>query len=437
VADLSVMPRTRRLLGSGGVTFRRAYATTPLCCPSRASLLTGLYAHNHGVTSNEPPDGGAKRFDASSALPVWLRRSGYRTIHVGRYLNGYGTDVPAEEPPGWSEWHGAVEPRALLYWGYELSEGGEVHRYGEPTDEDPRLYQTDVYASKAQAAIRSAAGRGPFYLELGFLAPHVEGPYEGQRNQRPRPGPRDAGRLAAARLPSPPSFDEADVSDKPSFVRSRPRLRPTQISALEETRRARLEALLAVDRAVARLVATLRAAGELQRTFLLFTSDNGFLSGEHRIKNGKGFAYEPSSRVPMLLRGPGIPPGATSDELVANIDMAPTVLDLARARADRPLDGRSLIPYASDPARRSQRPLLLESGRRFRGVRLGRWAFVSYQGREAELYDLDRDPFELNSLDREPRYAGVRRSLRLLLDRIQDCRAAACRADARIPPAPG
>ncbi|HEY8584437.1 MAG TPA: sulfatase-like hydrolase/transferase [Capillimicrobium sp.] len=146
VADLRAMPLTRALLGDRGVTFSRSFSSYPLCCPARATLLTGQYAHNHDVLGNRPPLGGYGAFrDAGNTLPVWLQRAGYRTAHVGKYLNGYGRDVAATVPPGWDEWYGSVDPTSYMMWGYTLNENGALRTYGSFRDEDPALYQADVY----------------------------------------------------------------------------------------------------------------------------------------------------------------------------------------------------------------------------------------------------------------------------------------------------
>ncbi|HST42532.1 MAG TPA: sulfatase, partial [Conexibacter sp.] len=343
VADLATMPRTRALLGGAGVTFDRSFSSYPVCAPSRATFLTGQYAHNHGVMGIYRPTGGYSRFDAGNALPVWLQEAGYDTIHLGKYINGYGTDVPATQPPGWSEWYGAIDPSTYRMWGYSLNENGTVRTYGTPREEDPRLYQTDVLAGHALRAIeRRAEQERPFFMSLAFLAPHHESAALRQATgQVVRAAPRHAGARAAGRAATSPAFDEADVSDKPSFIRRRHRLAPAEAVGIERRLHERRRSLMSVDEAVEQLVATLRRTGQLEHTYILFTSDNGYLQGEHRVPAGKVLPYEAAARVPLLIRGPGLAAGARTRALVSNVDLAPTILELAGAAPGKRLDGRS------------------------------------------------------------------------------------------------
>jgi arylsulfatase A-like enzyme len=456
------MPRTRELLAERGTTFANSFASYPLCCPSRATLLTGQYAHNSGVLGNRPPQGGYEKLrpTAGRTLPVWLARAGYETVHIGKYLNGYGRGTPAAEvPPGWTDWQGSVDPFTYFMWGYRLNENGVVREYGRPRVEDPALYQTDVYRDKAVDAIRRRArSRRPLFLSVAFLAPHAEAGARG--GPTVRSAPRHRGRLAGEPLPRPASFDEADVADKPAvFGQAYGRLRPRQIAQIERAYRGRLESLLAVDEAVAAIVGALREAGRLDDTLIVFTSDNGFFGGEHRVPNGKYLVYEPSVRVPLIVRGPGVARGRTSDELVANVDLAATILDAADARArGRTLDGRSLLPFARRPSRRSDRAILLETGQTvdsgdldqdggpgvnrpglrriptYRAVRTERFKYVEHSTGDRELYDLRRDPDELRSVHADARYERTLRALRRELVRLRRCRGSACRRETgRIP----
>jgi N-acetylglucosamine-6-sulfatase len=450
VEDLDAMPRTRALLGGHGVSFDRSYVSYPVCCPSRATYLSGQYAHNHGVLGLYPPTGGYSRFDHSNALPVWLERTGYATAHIGKYMNGYRMRVAGGVPPGWTEWYGAVDGSTYLMWGYTLNENGVGHTYGTPFGQDPRLYQTDVYRDKAVDFIeRRAPSARPFFLSVAFLAPHHESFAVRRLTGRfVRPAPRHAGRLADERLPWSPAFAERDLGDKPFFVR---RARPLGVAADERIAarfRQRQESLLAVDDAVAAIVKTLRRVGELDDTYVIFTSDNGFMQGEHGVPIGKLLPYEPSTRVPLLVRGPGLPAGRVARALVGNVDLAPTILDVTGATPGRVLDGESLIPFALHPRRLSRRPLLHETGGHrvvrvrdqdasggravkpvlgYRALRSNRWLYVEYRNGSKELYDLRRDPYELHSLHTAPRYAALRGLLRRELQRLDGCSGAECR----------
>lgn len=451
VADLEAMPRTHALLGAGGVTFDRSYVSYPLCCPSRATFLSGQYAHNHNVLGLHPPSGGYGRFDALESLPVWLQRSGYHTAHVGKYLNGYGTDTPADPPPGWSDWYGTVGDSTYRMWGFTLNENGAPRTYGTPFDDDPRSYQTDVLARKAVELIERRAGApDPLFLSVAFLAPHHEGSTIRSTSGRiVRAAPRHAGSLAGKFFRRPPGFNEADISDKPFFLRRKPRLTLAQTARIAANYRARQESLLAVDEAVTEIVAALRETGQLDNTYLMLTSDNGFMQGEHRVPTGKMLPYDPSTQVPLLLRGPGLPQDEVSQALVGNVDLAPTILEIAGAFSTKPLDGQSLLALARDPGLEPARSLLHETGgqsfvrridqdvtgappvrdlRSYRAIRTTRWLYVEYRGGQRELYDLDQDPYQLESLHREKAYDRLEARLARRVARLARCAGSACLA---------
>jgi N-acetylglucosamine-6-sulfatase len=435
LASMSVMPKTQELLGDQGVTFTRSFVNYSLCCPSRATLFTGQYAHNHGVLGNGPPAGGYTRLDTRNWLPLWLQAAGYRTMHVGKFLNGYGQlSPPTEVPPGWSEWHATVDPSTYLYYGYTVNDNGTLHTYG--AGGEPDFYSTDFFARRANELIAAAApSPQPFFLSVAFLAPHSGGPAEPDDPPgppTPAVAPRYANAFSSVGLPMPPSFNEADVSDKPVAIRRLPPIGTAEAAGIKESYQQRLESLLAVDDAVASIVHTLRATGELAHTLILFTSDNGFFHGEHRIPTGKLLAYEPSIRLPLLMRGPGVPAGERLAQLVTNADLAPTILDAAGARPGRVQDGRSLLDLVDDPGAQWGRELLLEGGTNqrltFTGVRNYRWKYVEYATGEKELYDLKNDPDELNNLAADPALAQVRAAIAGRLAALRRCVGSGCRA---------
>jgi N-acetylglucosamine-6-sulfatase len=431
VESLRVMKNVKRHLVAQGTSFDNSFASFALCCPSRATFLTGQYAHNHGVLSNKPPYGGYYELNGENTLPVWLKRAGYETILVGKYLNGYGDRDKREIPPGWTEWHGAVNNSAYQFYDYTLNENGKLVKYGR----DPQSYQTDVYADKAVEIVRRRASeKRPFFLWVSFLAPHVGGPpTPGRSTLTTLPAPRHLGRFSASPLPTPPSFNEEDVSDKPGSIRTRPPLTERQVAQITERYQLRLESLLAVDDAVGRIVAALEKKGELSRTLILFTSDNGFLQGEHRIPIGKERPYEPSTRVPLVMRGPGVPAGLRLRQPVANIDLAPTIVAAARAHAGLQMDGRPLWPLLADPGVFWGRDLLHEGPlndevqSKFTALRTPRWLYVRYVTGGEELYDLLVDPDQLTNLRTDPGAAGVRADLRGRLVDFETCIGRDCR----------
>ncbi|GLZ28678.1 sulfatase [Lentzea sp. NBRC 105346] len=440
LSALEYLPNVRSLLADQGTSFDNNVVSYSLCCPSRSTFLTGQYAHNHGVLGNAPPDGGFAKLRGEQTLPVWLRQAGYQTAHVGKYLNGYGTANPTQVPPGWGEWYGSVDPSTYSMWGYTVNENGRLHTYGSPAVEDPALYQTDVYAGKAIDYInRKAPAAQPFFLSFAPLAPHGERALDGVdlSKRNPRPAPRHRGDLDSVTVPKPPSYDEADVSDKPPAVRNRPRITPAAEQQIEARLKGRLESLLAVDDAVARIVSTLRTAGELENTAIVFTSDNGWMQGEHRIVAGKIVPYEESLRVPLIIRGPGFPAGKRVTTLAANVDLAPTILDVTDTPAGLTVDGRSLLPIANDPGSFARGIVIetgpKESGTWYAGLRTPRWTYVEHSGGARELYDLQLDPYQLNSVHNDPRYAATRRALADRLATLRTCSGDVCRQWTPVP----
>jgi N-acetylglucosamine-6-sulfatase len=426
VESMRVMTNVKRLLGDRGATFRSSFVTFALCCPSRATFLTGQYAHNHGVLGNAPPAGGYAKLDHANTLPVWVQDAGYYTAHLGKYLNGYGRSDPTEIPPGYDEWRGSVDPTTYRFYDYTLNENGRLTTYG--------TYQTDLYARKAARIIRQRArSEQAFFLWVAFLAPHSGRPREADDpagQPTPVPAPRHQDAFDSEPLPKPPGFNERNVSDKPLAIRRRPLLGPERIRQVRENYRQRLESLLAVDEAVAKLVATLRRAGELGETLIIFTSDNGFFHGEHRVPSGKLLAYEPSIRVPLIIRGPGIPAGLRLGQRGANIDLAPTIVDAAGASPGRVMDGRSLLPIIAQPDTPLRRDLLVERGPgagTFTALRAPAYLYVEHRSGEQELYDLARDPFQLASRHADPAYAAIKENLALRLDHLRACSGLACR----------
>jgi N-acetylglucosamine-6-sulfatase len=429
--SMRVMRNVNRLLAQKGTTFTQAIVSLALCCPSRATFLTGQYAHNHRVLSNVAPLGGYGRLDHSTALPVWLRRSGYYNVHVGKYMNGYGLARPTEIPPGWSEWYGAVDPSTFRYFDFTLNENGTLVRYRKRTD-----YQTDVFARRASEVIRRRGPlRQPFFLNVGFVAPHGGAPRElddPPTMKTPAPAARHRDRFLFEPLPTSLSFNELDVKDKPLAVRRRPMLQEFQVGALTEAYQQQLESLLAVDEAVARVVTALGRSGDLQRTLIIFTSDNGYFHGQHRIPAGKVFLYEPAIRVPLIMRGPGIRAGARVNDLVANIDLAPTIADAANARPLRIIDGRSLLPLLRGK-RPAPREILIEAPpsevprQVFAAVRTPKYLYASYGSGDEELYHLATDPEQLTSLHGDPAQAALVAELGLRLELLETCAGATCR----------
>jgi len=426
VASVRAMPRTRALLADRGTTFRNAVASLPLCCPSRATFLTGQYAHNHRVFSNKPPDGGYQAFDGRRrTLGVWLEAAGYRTGWIGKYLNGYGLNGVATVPPGWGRWFSPLGFDSLRMYDYTVSADGEIEEFGDA----PADYQTDVFAREALRFLRDGEEEQPFFLMLAPLAPHDEDDTVDTGARDPRPAPRHRGALQATGPPRPASFNETDVSDKPRKLRE-PALTATDLRDLRRLDRSRRESLLAVDEAVSRIVGALRRQGRLAETLIVFTSDNGYLLGEHRLVGGKSLPYRGIAGVPLFIRGPGFDRGATVPTAVSNVDLAATLVDVAGLDPDRELDGASLREVGARGAD-DGRAVLLESSA-YAGIRTRRFLYVEHSGGEVELYDLRRDPFELENLAGDAGSRARAKRLSETLSRLRDCVGDECRSGASM-----
>jgi N-acetylglucosamine-6-sulfatase len=437
LAELEVLPNVRRLIGDQGVTFDNNFDSFSLCCPSRATFLTGQYSHNNGVRGNALPEGGYEKLDGTNTLPVWLQQGGYYTVHLGKYLNGYGRRNPLEIPPGWSEWRGAVDPTTYRYYNYTLNENGVLTTYCAVPEAS--CYQTDVYRDKANEIIRRRAPQGPFFLWVAFLADHSGGPREPGDPAgfaTPDPAPRHANQFANVPLPQPPNFNEADVSDKPVGIRRRPLINARQRANIQENWQQRRESLLAVDEAVTSIVETLRSTGELDNTLLIFTSDNGFFHGEHRVRNGKVLLYEESIHLPLMMRWTGnksLPRGVHRKQLTMNVDDAETILDAAgdTARPGRVEDGVSLLRYWRDGGLELGRDILVDNQpgvTHFDAIRSRSFMYAEHQNGDRELYDLAKDPYELQSQHANPAYDAVKAALATRLHNLVTCAGASCRA---------
>ena len=295
-----VMPQVNKLLRDRGTSFPNAFLTTPLCCPSRATLLTGQYGHNNGVLRNTYHLLRQKR----NVLPVWLRRAGYVTAHVGKFLNRYHHRVrQAAVAPGWDQWYTQLDRSQDDYYDWDLSRNGRRVHYGHRhSDYAPRVFER----SAVRVVRRFVPRRKPLYLEVDEIAPHPGSGGKGTGCANgPVPDPRDVGKFENAQLPRPPSFNEADMSDKPSFLRTQPAHDPGGRSN-ERTRKYRcgLASLQQVDRTVGHLTREFKRLGELGKTVFIFYTDNGLFFGEHRVRGGKIYPYEEADRTPLFIRLP-------------------------------------------------------------------------------------------------------------------------------------
>jgi arylsulfatase A-like enzyme len=419
-ASAQQMPNLRSLLAEEGASFENAFTSMSLCCPSRATILTGQYAHNNGIKGNKPPDGGFEVFRdeglEEGTIATRLQEEGYRTGFFGKYLNGYPGGDPTYVPPGWDDWYGKLNEQKL--YDYGINENGQEVSYGSETGD----FYTDVLSGQANDFVRRAAPEDqPFFAFVAPTAPH--GPA--------MPAERHEGTFASEEAPRPPSFNEEDVSDKPSWRQETERLPEEEVSEIDAYHQKRLESMLAVDEMVGSLVEELEAAGELDNTYIAFTSDNGWLAGVHRIKEGKDRVYEESAHVPLFIRGPGVPAGSEVEELTLNTDFAPTFAELAGAEFGWS-DGRSLAPLMRGESPADWRSSVLLKGfvgkgdRVYEAVRTGTHKYVEYGNGETELYDLANDPYELENVYETADPALVK-DLQARLEALRDCSGDGCR----------
>jgi arylsulfatase A-like enzyme len=447
------MPETLAALrdDGNGTEFTGSVVSSPLCCPSRAGSITGQYPHNNGVFDNEPGYPGLT--DKRSTIYSWMRAAGYRTGHLGRWLLNYNLPAsPGDDdtheglaaPPGVDHWFGDVGPQTL-YQGATFSRNGTAVTLGA----GPGGYTTEAINREALAFVRDAQqDPRPFFLTVAQIAPHAGGaipPARGYCRGGGLPVPK-GGRIGKWRdepLPKPPNFGESGLADKPDWVQTRPALNAKRRHYLKLGWRCALATLGPVDSGVAQLVGQLKRQGELDNTAIFFTSDNGYMFGEHRVVLNKVYPYEESLRVPLLARvperllGPKVRRRGRPQEVaspVNNLDLTATILELAGARpctaADdcRVLDGRSLVPLLSGkrPDWARHRTLLFQIGSQrqcgalpgpgmrnfYDGLRTRRYVYVELDRvnpetgecdrPEYELYDLKRDPYQLRSLAVNP-----------------------------------
>jgi N-acetylglucosamine-6-sulfatase len=446
VEDMEYMPAVQHLLVDQGTTFRYTYTPDPLCCPARATLLTGQYPHNHRVLDNVAPIGGASVFNDTNTIATYLNDD-YRTGIFGKYLNDF--DTRRYVPPGWDTWNVAV--RGVYNY---VHTGESINGVRHPFD----TYMTGLYGRQARAFISGSVRRGrPFFAFVPFVAPHGGTPHETADDP---PSPYVAAKYrntyAGPSLPRDPSFNEEDVSDKRFAVQQLPLLAPDRIAVISEQLKQRREALQSVDDQVKTMVDRVTSLGQADNTYFIFTSDNGFMQGQHRIGFGKKVAYEPSTRVPLVIRGPGIAAGATYKRVTGLQDITPTILSMTHQWHDQPLaqiDGVDLlsllngrrthrvqviesahsssltdnqIAAGAEPTRRQARRLSSVSWR-WRGiVTSNRWKYVRYLSGEVEMYDLKADPYEERNVYGTPGYGSQQARLRALYHRYTKCDASRC-----------
>ncbi len=401
---LQFMPNVQRLQREG-TSFTQFITSASLCCPSRASILTGRLPHDTGVRTNVFPRGGIYAFAVNHnprrTFARTLNAQGYRTALMGKYLNGYRASSGAV-PPGWTDWAGSA--KGYQGFDYTLDVNGVPTFFGDGESD----YLTDVIAERGARIIdEAAADRRPFLLELSTFTPH-----------RPAiPAPRHRGLFAGTTAPRGPAFN-TPIVDAPRWLASRRRRTAARVARIDIRYRQRARSVVSVDELLGRLIDHLEATGQLSDTYVVFGSDNGFHMGEHRLLPGKLTAFETDIRVPFVVRGPGVPAGRKVDALVQNTDIAPTFEALAGAVPRPDMDGRSLAGMIHGGAvpddwrdaaivehthtdRKSNDPdnQTPASGDppSYEALRTRTATYVEYHDGEREYYDLRRDPEQLHN----------------------------------------
>ena len=480
--DMDYLPQVRKLVGDSGVTFTDAIAPTPICVPARASLLSGQYAHNHGAHTIHGPDGGYPSFDDSETIATSLQDAGYTTLFAGKYLNEYGEKGSRHDrPPGWDQWRATIDPSTYNYLGTKFNVNGRIVK--------PKGYSTTVITQQAQAELRevtkasgrtpgsqapgsqtpgsespgsqspssqapssqtpgsqspstqTAGERKPWFQWVNYVAPHIGGPAQkGDPEQRFRgtkgaigvPVPDKQDRDVYADEPIPPQ-PNLFMKDRAGFPKGSPsRKKPTQIEkdAYRLSFQRRIESARSLDRNIASMLGGLQKSGELDETMVVFTSDNGFSTGYHNY-NGKLWYYEEALRIPVLMRGPGVPKGRKVATPITNPDIATTLLAAGGASDPHEPDGVDMLPWLSAPQQNRVIPIEAwptsnGTSRLWSGVRVGRWTYVKLRTGGVELYDRTSDPYEMNNLANDPAHAGTLKRLAKLSEKYRECAGKTC-----------
>jgi N-acetylglucosamine-6-sulfatase len=420
------MPTIQSRMVKLGTRLPNSIYSVAWCGPSRASMLRGQYPHNHGVGvckvgEETPARGGAWdlfRPLEDSTYATWLHDSGYRTGYIGKYMNGYNDTTAV--PPGWDSWYGYLGD----YGGgptYRINENGTIRTYSRAA------HDTNYMSIRAGQFIRAGKyAPAPWLLTVATNAPHVP-------NWIPK---RHRTAFAKVRLPRSPAFNEADVSDKGSYVRGLPRLSAREVAAMDNRYRQRLRSMLSVDQMVGHVLDVLRETGQMPNTYIVLWNDNGYHLGTHRLREGKLFPYEEDVRYPLIVRGPNVPVGGVRPQLISNIDIASTFADIANVEPASFVDGRSILPLLSPSPPESWRSAVLmefdganhpAAPPPYVAVRTDNAKYIEWQGGDREFYNLPADPYELNG---NPNAADPARvaDLEQRLRALENCSGELCRA---------
>ena len=421
------MPAVKKQLMAGGVVFENGFVTTPLCCPSRVSILTGQYVHNHEVYTDRMPLGGAPKFDDTTCMSIWLQEAGYRTAYFGKYLNGYEDISPhGVVPPGWDEWKAFLGKNLSVnddvgslqyFFDFSMSENGIEVVYPK----SKANFSADVITNDALAFIRDERDT-PFFMMLGYYNPHS--PYVSA--PRHKETFRASGDTRDWTEYRPPSFNEKDISDKPAYIGDLSPLSPEEIDTAHKQI---LRSLLSVDDGVASILLALEKAGLDKNTIIVYVSDNGLTLGDHRFGAAKNCPYEACIKIPFIVYAPGYYAPRTDSHIVANIDLAPTIAQWAGISAPDTVDGLGMVPILENPSSTWRKDILFEHWPteegvgsmipEFYSIRTAEWKYTEYSTGEVELYDLINDPNELQNIAGKKAYKEIQAELAMKLQKLK------------------
>lgn len=422
--SLAYMPKTRALLAEKGVSFANSFVQFPQCCPTRSTWLSGQFAHNHGVLGNSVPWNGAYQTwkpQEANSLPVWMQAAGYTTGFAGKVMNGYDAEA-YHIPPGWTWWRGM---RTTGYYNWSIYQAnGTIGQLGKAEAD----YSTDNLAWRSADFVGNHPQ--PFLHFAWLFAPHIAA------DGFATPAPRHDGMFATEPMPKTPAFNAGHTTGKHPIVAVFPGMDAAKVAETEKRWRRYIESLQAVDDFVETVVGALETSGRMANTYVIFTSDNGILHGDWK-RQGKVLPYERSIRVPLVVRGPGVPEGVIRREIVTDVDLAATIVALSGATPGRTLDGRSIAPLLSTAPTPWRSAVLLtgmydpnqtyESAfTRWNAVRTANRKYIRASDGHEELYDLEADPWERFSVVDDMFYAADLLALRALETSLKTCAGAAC-----------
>ncbi|ORX97372.1 Arylsulphatase [Basidiobolus meristosporus CBS 931.73] len=447
--SLNYMPRVQKYIASQGTTFKHHYISTAVCCPSRVSFWTGQFPHNHNVTDENPPHGGYPKFLSrqldSNYLPFWLQQANYTNYYVGKFINGVDAKNPGP-PKGWAHFEPLVAPWIYQYLNPTFSLNGA------PFQAHQGEYQTDVILNKTLNILDVLKSTDqPFLFTVSPVAPHdtvvMSSENEYPEFYPPVPAERHKLLFDDLKVPRKPNFNP-EIQDKPSWLKTLPRLNQTRVDDLDEHYRLRIRSLQAVDELVEKVILKLEKNGQLDNTYIIYTTDNGYHLGQHRLGAGKGTPYEEDVNIPFIIRGPGIAKGEISQAFTTHTHVPATILSLAGLDAPEHLDAPPMpVLEAPSPSNDLTEAFNVEfwadaffedtwerfTSNSYKAVRIigegYNYYFSTWCTGEHELYDLLEDPYQLRNvhpdvIERDPELIN---RLNALLNVLRDCLGNTCR----------